>query len=404
MQQQKTDGRNRLFILMSFCGFIVYAFYFNTFGTNAPVMMEFYRITSAQQGFILTMQSVGGVAAAIFLALNGEKYNKIHVIAFGLLMLCIGCVLIGLAPAYGWLIALVVLSGVGFTFIDVMTNGVISEVYPQRKSTLLPVTHAFYGAGSMLAPLFVTAVVNPEIISSFRFPFLIIGIATAVVCTVYFLAGQSIMKQTPYAHMDEMKKRASENPAEIFKTTTAWVFLIAGILYFTFQIGIASWLPTYCIESAGIGFETAGVLLTAFFGGALVMRFSGALILKKISPKALFSVFGIIAALLMAGALFVTENVALMTALIVASGFMQGSNVVTLVIMCCETFPKRTASASAIVVIAVNAASLTAPLWMGAMAEKTGFRIPLLIGCACLAIAAVMIIALGKKLRAQKEC
>lgn len=400
MTKSRLDGKNKLFILMSFLAFVVYAFYFNTFGTDAPLMMAFYGITPAQQGFILTMQSVGGIACAVFLALRGERYNKIYVIAAGIAVLAAASLLIGLAPGYAWLIVLVVCAGIGFTCIDVMMNGVIPEVYPQHKNTLLPVTHAFYGSGAMIAPLFVTLVVNPSLASSFRMPFLIIGIAAAAVAAVYLAGGKRILPETPYVRMDSMKKRAAENPAEVFHTKTAWMFLAAGILYFSFQIGVASWLPTYCIETAGVSFGEAGMMLTAFFGGALAMRFAGALFLKKMSAKTLFTVFGIAAAALMTAALF-TENTALMTALVVASGFMQGSSVVTLVILCCDAFPERTASASAIAVISVNVGSLTAPLWMGAMAEATGFRVPLLIGCAMLALASVMVLLNGKRPRHQ---
>ena len=74
MEQEKGGilrKKHILFILLAYCGYVVHAFYFNGFGTNAPVMMAFYRITSAQQGFIFTMQSIGGLLLSVYLALHG---------------------------------------------------------------------------------------------------------------------------------------------------------------------------------------------------------------------------------------------------------------------------------------------------------------------------------------------
>ena len=80
-----------------------------------------------------------------------------------------------------------------------------------------------------------------------------------------------------------------------------------------------------------------------------------------------------------------------------AAGFMQGSSVATFILMCCETFPGRTASASSLATLASSVATLTAPLWMGAMAESTGFRIPLLLVCAMLVLSVILVVWVGRR-------
>ncbi|MEF9989142.1 MAG: MFS transporter [Christensenellaceae bacterium] len=384
------------FIVMSFLIFVLYAFYKNIYGADAPVMMDFYSITNAQQGFILTTQSIGGMVVAVILALNGERYNKINVITLGMAVLVIACIFIGLVPPYVFLLILSCATGIGVTMIDVMMNGVISEVFPEKKNTLLPITHAFYGLGCMAAPLLVAFTVNPKIFESFGVPFLIIGVAGAAVFVFYLIAGKKIMKDTPYVDMESMKKRAIENPAEVFKTKPAWVLLLTGILYFCFQIGIASWLPTYCIQNLSMPFEQAGAMLTAFFGGALIMRFLCPLILKKMSTSKFFIVFGLTSALCMIAALSVT-NIQLVIVLAIIAGFLQGANVVALVIMCCDTFPKRTASASAIVVFAANAATMLGPVLIGEIASVTGFRFPMYLICGLMLISILCIFLLTRK-------
>lgn len=395
---EKITGRHKLFIALSFCAYLVFSLYYNLYGTEAPVMMNFYNILPAQQGFIMTMQSIGNICTALFIALRGEKYNKIHVIAIGLLIISLSSFTISFAPAYGILIFVVMAAGVGCTFVDVMMNSVISDVYPRQKNTLLPIAHAFYGTGAMIAPFFVTMTVNPDSPQSFVHPFLFVSLFVAAEFVLYFLIGNSIVKETPYVDREAVKKRVNENPAEIFKTKAAWFFMAVGILYFSFQQGIANWLPTFSMEYAGVDFSTAGMMLSAFFAGTLAMRFLGPFLLKKIAPHTFFAVFGGIAALLMLAAVLMS-NATVMMALVAVSGFLQGCNVVTYIIICCDAFPQRTASASSLCALTSGIAAMTAPLWMGGMAEYMGFQIPMVIACGCLLASALLVAIYSRRIK-----
>lgn len=389
-------------ILLIYCGYIVYAFYYNGFGTNASAMMDFYQLTSARQGFIFTMQSVGGLFMSVFLALRGERYNKINVFTVGTLLVGATSLVVGFALPYAALILLVVASGAGYASMDVMANSLIPELYPKRKNTLLPVAHAFYGTGAMLAPLLVTALVNPDAPSSFARPFLLIGALGLVLLPVLWIVGRRVIPETPYAHMDAVQKRVSDNPAEIFKTKKAWMFLLAGILYFSFQIGIISWLPTYC-KDIGLDFAASGAMLTAFFIGSLVMRFCGPLILRLLTARKAYILFGLLSVAASTAALLLTQPAAMMI-LFAMCGFMQGSCVAFLVLMSTEAFPQRVASASSIPFIAANAAAMTAPLWMGGVAEYTGFRIPLLLVGALMVVSVRLVQQVGKQEPAATRC
>jgi fucose permease len=238
--------------------------------------------------------------------------------------------------------------------------------------------------------------VNPSVPESFAQPYRIICVVAAIVCLFYFFSGRRIMADTPYTDMAAMRKRADENPAEIFKTGKTWFFMLAGFLYFTFQLGIMLWLPTYAIRQVDADFHTAELMLTLYFAGSLPMRFLGPLFLKRIKAHKLFIVFGWTAAALMLAALL-SENILAMLVLITAVGFMQGSNVAALILMCTDAFPDRTASAASIASLTGGAASLTAPLWMAGMSEYTGFQPPMMIVCGAMFASGLVVLKLGKK-------
>ena len=244
----------RLFAVISFCAFIVYAFYVNSFGTNAGLMMDFFQTTESRQGFVITIQSIGGIITAIWLSLFGERYNKIRVIAICLALLAAGSILIGSIPSmsygsggYFLLLLFVILAGVGYTGIDVMMNGVITEIYPNNKNTLLPTAHAFFSSGAMAAPFFVTAIVTQRNLPPLHYPFSHRNNDSNRICGIFIL-GQRIMPTTPYTNLHKIRSRVSENPAEIFKSKKAWLLLIACGLYFSFQSGLSIWMPTYFLR------------------------------------------------------------------------------------------------------------------------------------------------------------
>jgi len=121
----------------------------------------------------------------------------------------------------------------------------------------------------------------------------------------------------------------------------------------------------------------------------------GPLFFRVLSPRIIYAVFGAIAAALMLCALF-TENVTVIFILLAAVGFMQGSSVAAFMLICIEAFPGRTASASSITTLSNGIATLTAPLWMGALSAYTGFLIPMIMISGCLIVGAALIFFKGK--------
>lgn len=398
MSSSKTGLRRGLLFFAACCAaYVISAAYLNIYGPDAPLTMEWYGIDAAQQGFLITLQAIGGSAAAVYLGLRGEVFNKIYAVTIGCLVLGVSCILMSLAPPYGLLGTVATVCGFGFTVIDINVNGVIADVYPEQKGTLLSIGHAFYGAGGMIAPSLVALTVSAEEPRTFTVPFLIVGIVSLGVFAWAGLSGRPLVPQSPYSDMQAMKQRVRSGAGEVFRKPEAWALLAAGILYFTFQLGVASWLPSWGIES-GMTFEDANFLTSGFFAGQLVMGFLCALLLRKIGARRLFAVTGMLSAVCMAVAIL-CGNPVLTTVLVVTSGFLQGTGVITLIMVLTDAFPHRTASASSIQVIGANTAAVTAPLWMGAVADTTGFAPPLLVSCAMYVGGCVLVLQSGKLTR-----
>lgn len=375
-------------LALCFAAFLLYAVYFNSFGANAEATMAFFAIDEAANGLILTVQAVGCMAVTVLLGLFGERLNKIYGIAAGLVLMGAAGAAIGLLPrlggGYGLMLALSLAAGVGYITIDLLMNSVIADVFPRQKDRLLPYVHAFYGVGAMLAPLFVTWVVRPERPATFGMPYLLVGVAAAAVGCVLFPVGRGLTPQTPYAALKTEGRGRRGDPAEIFRSRKAWALLLSGYLYLCFQTGLTTWLPRYCAQVREESFAAASLSVTVYFLGALVMRFLSPFLYPRIGVARFYR-----GSLLLSAALFLVFLLLPMPELpgkllLTGVGLLQGATVPSLVILCCDAFPTRTASASSIVVFGVSLAAMTAPAVMGGIMTAVGYQQAMLLGTLCL--------------------
>ena len=181
-----------LLAALCFALFLLYGIYFNAFGANAESMMAFFGITESRQGFVMTIQSLGGIVMTVLLGLFGERLHKLYGLLAGAVLVGVAGVTIGTMPlygndSYGLLLVFALIGGVGYITIDLLMNGVIADVFPEKKSTLLPIVHGFYGLGAMLAPLLVTWLTDSGRPATFAVPYLVLGAAAVVAALLLVL-------------------------------------------------------------------------------------------------------------------------------------------------------------------------------------------------------------------------
>ena len=208
------------------------------------------------------------------------------------------------------------------------------------------------------------------------FDVVIVGLIAGVICArlfyVIFYPGDKYLK----------------NPAEIFREGRAWLFLLSFVLNFMLLSGVSVWLVTYAQSALSLDYDTASLMLTLFFGGALVMRFVSPLIFRVL-PVRRYVVWMPVLAAVTLGLGFAIGNVTLLYVLLPLGGFFQGGLIGAMVLISCESFPERSASAAALSSFAVGVSTLATPALMGAVAERFGFTLPMLAISACMLLSAL---------------
>ena len=378
------------FLLVSFASaWILYAIFISLYGSEATVMMGFLGTNTVEQGFLTTIQCIGGLGVSLFCVFLGEKLNKLTMIGMGIILLCAGSIATAFGANYIQVMLFALIAGIGYTFMDIMENASVVDIFGARTKTALPTLHMTFGIGAMIGPFFATAVVDPNLLSSFSRPFLIVGVAAAGVFILFVAASRRMFGGKP---PEKAATVAVQNPGGIFKYPAAWVMMAAGILYFSFQRGLMTWYPSYLIDSANVSFADSGWALTLFFMGSLGCRIASPFLFNRFSILKMT----ILMTILCGAFMFVSVAVAPVSLLLaevfgVAGGVMQGAFVAAYVFLFCEMFPGKSASATSVVLIAINIGGITAPLWMGGIAESIGFALPLYILFIMLFVCAALI-------------
>ena len=395
-------NRKELFLLASFAAaWIVYSVFSSLYGAEATVMMGFLGISTTQQGFLITIQCIGGLGVSLLCVFFGERFNKLSMIALGIILLSAGSLATVFGVNYIQIMLFALVAGIGYTFMDIMENAAVVDYFPTKTKTALPTLHMTFGIGAVIGPFFATAVVDPNVLSTFTRPFLVVGIAGLAVLVVFFIASRRMFHgQKPPKYSTPAKK---QNPGGIFKYPAAWVMVAAGMLYFSFQRGVQTWYPSYLIESANVSFQFSGLALTLFFLGSLACRIASPFLFNRFSILKMCILMTILSAAFMALSVALAPVlVGLSVAMAIAGGVMQGAFVASYVFLICEMFPGKAASASGVVMIAINLGGITSPLWMGWMAEQMGFTIPLYI-IAVMMLGSAGLIAVAHKMNKKTQ-
>ena len=77
--------------------------------------------------------------------------------------------------------------------------------------------------------------VSPERPESFALPYLIIGMAALAAAAALAVTGVRIRGGTPYADMSETRRRARQNPAEIFERESRLAVPASGFMNLAFR-------------------------------------------------------------------------------------------------------------------------------------------------------------------------
>ena len=157
---------------------------------------------------------------------------------------------------------------------------------------------------------------------------------------------------------------------------TACIFLYVGA-----EVSIGSLIVNYLMQAdvLGLGAQEAGKHVPLYWGGAMVGRIIGSVLMVKVSPRKLLAIFATIAAALVLTTMLTTADVAVWS--IVAIGLFNSIMFPTIFSLGIERLGPLTGKASSLLIMAIVGGALL-PVLQGVVADNIGvqhaFFIPLL--------------------------
>ncbi len=399
---------------------------------KAVFELSFFEAGLIQLAFFLAYLMVS-IPSGNLIARIGYKRG----VVVGLLTMGVGCLLF--VPAAGirvyplFLLAMFVLAG-GITVLQVAANPYVAALGPARTaSSRLNLAQAFNSLGTTIAPLVAAAYIlgntvlsseeigamAPEAKAAYfaaeagtvQTPFIVIAAVLGIIAVGFGLFKLPKILETKASEtetLDDVGALARDTSGS-YRAALASGALKWGALgifvYVGAEVAIGSYLVNYFLtldvtalvaEHAWLGgiagflsggdYETfnverlAGTFVALYWGGAMVGRFLGSVLLQFVSPGRLLALFSSAAIALIA--LSVSSSGAVAMAAILAVGLCNSIQFATIFTLAIDGLGENTAQGSGILCTAIFGGAVIPPLY-GFLADSVGVQPAFLVLTLC---------------------
>lgn len=329
-----------------------------------------------------------------------SRIGYLRGIVLGLLVMAGGCLLFAPAASMGWypafLAALFVLAG-GITIVQVAANPLAAGLGdPARAHSRLTLAQAFNSFGTMLGPLFGSALILAAGVSEpapgmdaaalaalrveqaghVRVPYMIIAAVLVLLAALCWW-----MRRSP---VPEVRAVGHGDYLRLLKIPKLSLGALSIFLYVGAEVAVGSALVNYLIMAGATSSEhSAGNLISVYWGLAMVGRFIGSWVLRFVAPGLVLAVCATGAAVLGLLAATTLEGTAAAVA-ILSIGLFNSVMFPTIFTLSIDGLGEDTAGGSGILCLAIVGGAIV-PLLMGLAADRIGLALALLVPVACYA-------------------
>ncbi|QIR14894.1 sugar MFS transporter [Shewanella aestuarii] len=327
----------------------------------------------------------------------------------GLVIACIGCLLFYPSASYAsynmFLLAFFVLAS-GITILQVSANPYVSVLgSASTASSRLTMTQAFNSLGTTVAPFFgawliLSTMEHPDSVTELdqaigvlsaaeqahtvQIPYLILAGALFLLALIFMLLKLPQLGKTSVAKTTSTE--AHTNLAT--KQGSAWQYphLVLGavgiFVYVGAEVGIGSFLINFLTQDdiGGLTESQAAKYIAYYFGGAMVGRFIGALVMQKIKAGKVLAFNATCACLLVGVAIFSSGTTAMWALLLV--GLCNSIMFPTIFSLALQDLQQYTSQGSGILCLAIVGGAVV-PLVQGMLADALGIQLAFILPLLC---------------------
>ena len=308
----------------------------------------------------------------------------------GFLLTAVGCLLFypaaGSASYPTFLGALFILAS-GVTLLQVAGNPYVTLLSkPGKESSTLTLVQAFNSLGTTVAPWFGSililadagqAATKAEQVSSVQIPYL--GLAGVLILLAVFVK----MIKLPDARKiaEEVTEHSHDGKTSVWQYKHLILGAVGIFCYVGAEVSIGSLLVNVMEVTAGLDHATGARLLSVYWGGAMVGRFLGALLMQRIVPSKYLAFNATAAAVLIAAAILAGGGKVSMWALLFI-GFFNSIMFPTIFSLATRGLGKFTGAASGVICTAIVGGAIV-PVVQGFFADHIGLLVSFFVSALC---------------------
>ena len=263
----------------------------------------------------------------------------------------------------------------GITVLQVAANPYVAALGdPQTASSRLTLTQAFNSLGTAIAPM-LGVLILPAGASGVQGPYLLLAGALALLAVLFGRA--------KLPHIAEEQTSVTESAWTVARSHSHLFWGVVSIfLYVGAEVCIGSLLINFMVEAAGLSAEQATQHLSLYWGGAMVGRFIGVVLMRFVAPGALLAINATLAVLLVLAAVFGHGEPAMWALL--AVGLCNSIMFPTIFSMAVHRLGAHTAQGSGLLCMAIVGGAIL-PLLQGHAADALGLQPSFVIPALCYA-------------------
>lgn len=380
MKSERVPARFIAFAASCYLLVLLYSLFVNSGSATAVASMEYFGVGAAAQSAVTVARTVGGAVTLLVLAYLGERVNSMKTLFWGALAyaLCLAgyVVLIRIGGGRSAFVPYLVCTfflGFGHVVLDASASSTLMIVFPERRETILPLSHMTYGLGAIAAPYLFGALISGRAPSYFVLPAAAVAAAMGLAALFYAGAARRVLPETRFAASGAAGKERGGALA-FLRQKKARVLCTAAFFSGAFECSVMVWLPTYYTKELGLDTARAGAMLSVFSIGYVAVRALLPVLLRRFRAPKLCAAAACGAAASMAALYSLRSAGTAAVILLVLGGFFTGSFSVLAYLIGGEEFSETTTTATVVLSFFLCLSFGAASPVLGVLADAFGFR------------------------------
>lgn len=255
-------------------GFFLQGLVFAAIVTQAPRIKDRFDIGDGGLTGILVLVAVLSGVGSVIAGTIAERRSSGIAFRMALLTIGLGAALVGLAPSLPALVAAFVVYGLGVGAVDAGMNMQGVRVQSAYGFSIMASFHGMWSVGGIVGALYAAGVAEVDL------PFAVSLVAVAIVTMVVALGAAPYFIEAQ-EHEAGLSAKGIDLPWR-----PVLVFGLVVLLFYAADTGILTWSSVYLEDALDASATVAPLAYGAYQAGALISRFSGDLLVRRVGTVA----------------------------------------------------------------------------------------------------------------------